>query len=87
VTLAVADIIGGNTFDVLFVAAADVAYRDGSIYHAAGSSAIFLTALTVLLTATLAAGMLGRERRHIGFEGVGILLFYGLGVVSLVALG
>ena len=87
VTLAVADIIGGNTFDVLFVAAADVAYRGGSIYHAADASAIFLTALTVLLTATLAAGMLGRERRHIGFEGVGILLFYGLGVVSLVALG
>lgn len=87
VTLAVADIIGGNTFDVLFVAAADIAYRGGSIYHAADQSAIFMTALTVLLTATLAAGMLGRERRHIGFEGIGILVFYGLGVVSLVALG
>jgi cation:H+ antiporter len=87
VTLAVADIIGGNTFDVLFVAAADVAYRGGSIYHAADTSAIFMTSLTVLLTATLAAGMLGRERRHIGFEGIGILGFYGLGVISLVALG
>ncbi len=87
VTLAVADIIGGNTFDVLFVAAADVAYRGGSIYHAADESAVFITSLTVLLTATLAAGMLGRERRHIGFEGVGILVFYGLGVISLVALG
>jgi len=87
VTLAVADIIGGNTFDVLFVAAADVAYRGGSIYHAAGQSAVFMTALTVLLTATLSAGMLGRERRHIGFEGVGILVFYGMGAASLVALG
>ncbi|WP_422745193.1 sodium:calcium antiporter [Mycobacterium sp. WMMD1722] len=87
VTLAVADIIGGNTFDVLFVAGADVAYRDGSVYHAADQSAIFVTSLTVLLTATLAAGMLGRERRHIGFEGVGILVFYALGVASLVALG
>ena len=87
VTLAVADIIGGNTFDVLFVAAADVAYRGGSIYHAADASAVFITSLTVLLTATLAAGMVGRDRRHIGFEGVGIIVFYGLGVVSLVALG
>ncbi len=87
VTLAVADIIGGNTFDVLFVAAADVAYRGGSIYHAADASALFITSLTVLLTATLAAGMVGRDRRHIGFEGVGIIVFYGIGVVSLVALG
>ncbi|WP_218007328.1 sodium:calcium antiporter [Nocardia otitidiscaviarum] len=86
VTLAVADIIGGNTFDVLFVAAADLAYRGGSIYHAADRSAIFVTALAVLLTATLAAGLLGRERRHIGFEGVAILVFYGLGVASLVAM-
>jgi cation:H+ antiporter len=87
VTLAVADIVGGNTFDVLFVAAADVVYRQGSVYHAADSQALFLLALTVLLTAQLAGGMLQRERRHIGFEGVSILGFYGLGVVSLVALG
>lgn len=83
VTLAVSDIVGGNTFDVLFVAAADLAFTDGSIYHAAGSQAVFLMALTVALTALLAAGMLARERRHIGFEGVAILGCYGLGVVSL----
>lgn len=81
-TLAVGDIIGGNSFDVLFVAVADVAFRGGSVYHAADEQAVFLVAVTVVLTATLAAGMLGRERRHIGFEGAGILVFYALGVVG-----
>lgn len=86
-TLAVGDIVGGNTFDVLFVAAADVALREGSVYHLADAQAVFLMALTVLMTSTLAAGMLQREERHIGFEGVAILGFYALGVASLVALG
>lgn len=87
VTLAVGDIIGGNTFDVLFIAAADVAFRDGSIYHAADPQALFLMSVTVVLTATLAAGMVGREERHIGFEGVGILVFYVIAIGSLFALG
>ncbi|MDZ7686362.1 MAG: hypothetical protein U5O39_16320 [Gammaproteobacteria bacterium] len=33
-TLAVGGILGGNAFDTLFMAASDIAYRDGSIYHA-----------------------------------------------------
>lgn len=87
VTLAVADIVGGNTFDVLFVAVGDVAFRSGSIYHAADDQALFLLSVTVVLSALLAAGMVGREERHIGFEGVAILGCYGLAVGSLVALG
>jgi cation:H+ antiporter len=86
-TLAVGDIIGGNSFDVLFVAVADVAFREGSIYNAADQQAVFLMAVTVVLTATLAAGMLGREERHIGFEGIGILVFYAIAAGSIVALG
>ena len=47
--LAVGGIIGGNSFDVLFVALADVAYRPGSIYHALTSSQIFIIALIPIL--------------------------------------
>ncbi len=86
-TLAVSDIIGGNTFDVLFVAAADIALREGSVYHLADTRAAFLMALTVVMTSVLSAGMLEREERHIGFEGVGILVLYAVGVASLIVLG
>jgi cation:H+ antiporter len=86
-TLAVSDIVGGNTFDVLFIAAADMAFTGGSVYHAADPSALFLLAVTVVLTALLAGGLVTRERRHIGFEGFAILGFYGIAVVSLFVLG
>lgn len=82
-TLAVSNIVGGNMFDVLFVAAADVFFVEGSVYHAADEKALFFMALTVLLTAMLAAGMLTRERRHIGFEGIAILAFYSVGAATL----
>lgn len=85
-TLAVSNIVGGNTFDVLFVAAADVAFRDGSVFHAAGAEALFVTSLTVVLTSLLIAGLLTRDERGIGFEGVAILCTYGAGMVALVAL-
>lgn len=85
--LAVGDIIGGNTFDVLFVAVGDVAYREGSIYHAIDQGTVFLLALTILLTAVLAAGLISRERKGIGFEGVSILVLYAAGMVTLATMG
>jgi cation:H+ antiporter len=85
-TLGVSNIVGGNTFDVLFVAAADLVFRDGSVYHAADQQALFVTSLTVVLTAMLIAGLLTRDRRGIGFEGIAMLATYGTGIVALVAI-
>lgn len=85
-TLAVSNIVGGNSFDVLFVAAADVFFVGGSVYHAADTQAVFLMALTVVLTSLLAAGMLERERRHVGFEGIAILGFYLTGAIALIVM-
>lgn len=82
-TLAVGDIIGGNTFDLLFVAVADVAFREGSVYHAIGSSTLFILALAILLTSVLAAGMIHRQRRGIGFEGLAILVIYSSGFLLI----
>lgn len=85
-TLAVGGVIGGNTFDTLLLALSDVAYREGSIYHAAAGSLIFLVGLTTLLTTILLLGLLRRERHgfaNIGFESLLVLLVYGAGIVFL----
>ncbi len=89
-TLAVGDIIGGNSFDVLFLAFSDFAYHDGSIYHAAGPQALFLLGINLLMSAILLLGLLRREHRgigNIGFEGVLVLLLYALAVCVITAPG
>lgn len=78
-TLAVSGIIGGNCFDVLFVAFSDFAYRPGSIYHAITTSQIFMISLNMLMLAVLLLGLLRREKHgigNIGFESFLILILY-----------
>lgn len=88
VTLAVSDIVGGNFFDVLFVAAADLVYLQGSIYHAdgVGPREIFLTGFTILLNVVLLAGLIFRQKRgpgNIGVESVLMLVLYVSGFLVL----
>lgn len=85
-TLAVANIIGGNAFDVMFAVAADVAYRGGSIYHAVAGRTRLLTTLTLVMTAILVMGLVSRQRRgfaNIGFESLLILVLYAGGFLLL----
>lgn len=84
--LAVGGIIGGNTFDVLFIALSDAAYRAGSIYQALSDRQVYFVALTMLLTCVLLLGLLQREKHgvaNIGFEGVLLLALYGFGMAGL----
>lgn len=85
VTLAVANIVGGNSFDVLIVGVSDL-FFSGSIYHASEPATSFVVAETMLLTAILLAGMLRRDREGIGFEGFAIVGVY-LACAMVVALG
>jgi cation:H+ antiporter len=86
-TLAVSDIMGGNAFDVIFLAVADFAYRDGSIYHGMGPRPTFLIMLTILLTSILLMGLIRRERHgiaNIGFESFLLLVIYAGGFAIIV---
>lgn len=85
--LAVGGIIGGNTFDVLFIGFADIAYREGSIYHAIDQRDLFLIAGAILMTATMLAGLILRHRKGIGFEGFSILAVYACVVAVQIWLG
>jgi cation:H+ antiporter len=83
--LAVGGIIGGNTYDVLFLALSDIAYRDGSIYHAINLRAQFWIVLAILMTAVLLLGLLRREKHgiaNIGFESATIIALY-VGAIAI----
>lgn len=87
-TLAVGNIVGGNSFEVLVVAAADFVYLDGSLLHATTESQTFIIALTALLMGVLLLGLLYRQRQGIagiGWESFLILLLFlgGYGVLYL----
>ena len=89
-TLAVGGIIGGNAYDTLFSAAADIAYREGSIYHAMPRSVSFWAALSLLMAAVLSMGLIRRETQGpggVGMESVGILVLYAAGVTILLVMG
>lgn len=78
-TLAVGGIIGGNSFDVLFLAFADISYREGSIYHAITHRQLFIIAMTQAMTGILLLGLLRREKSgfaNIGFESILVLMCY-----------
>lgn len=84
--LAVGDIIGGNAFDTLFIAASDIAFDEGPIYSAVSSAEIFWLANSLLMTSVLLMGLVYRQRYgpgNIGLESMVLLLLYFGGVVLL----
>lgn len=85
--LAVGNILGGNTFDVLFLAVSDALYLDGSIYNALGTDELLWLIVTILMAAVLQMGLLRREKHgpgNIGFESFAVLLLYLGMVITLV---
>lgn len=82
--LAVGGIIGGNTFDTLFLTISDLGYRDGSLYHAVGPQDLFWLATGMMMTAVLMLGLIFREKKgpgSIGLESTVLLCIYGSAIV------
>ena len=81
-TLAIGNIIGGNSFDVLFIAFADIAFQEGSILHHITHEQTYLVCLTMIMVSILIMGLLHRQRKgiaNIGWESLMIILVYVLG--------
>ena len=86
-TLAIAAIIGGNCLDALNLVVGDVAYRGGSLFHAATPAQLFLTSGALVMTAVLLGGLLVRQRAgwlRVGFDGVVLITLY-LATVGVLA--
>ena len=81
--LAVGGIVGGNTFDTLFLVLSDVSYRDGSLFHAIGGQDFFWLATGLAMTAVLLCGLILRERRGPGRIGLESLLLIAIYAAAL----
>jgi cation:H+ antiporter len=89
-TLAVSNIFGTNCFNMLVVAAADVGYPHGSIYHDMTPVQMIWGLVSILMTAILLLGMVRRETYgigRIGFESTLILSVYAVAIGIVVVSG
>ena len=86
-TLAVGNVIGGNTFDTMLVGVADVFYREGSVYAQVSETQSVYAGLAIVMTGAVLLGLLRRQRHgvaNIGTESVAVLILYALGIVLVV---
>lgn len=89
-TLAVSNIVGTNCFNTLVIAAADLGYTPGSIYHDISPFQIMWGLVTIFMAAILLLGLVQRETTgiaRIGFESTLILAIYLITLLILLAAG
>lgn len=85
-TMAVANILGGNAFDVLMLVVADLVTLNEPLYRHFQAEEFFLTFVNILMTAIIAIGLARRQKTAwgaIGFEGIAILSIYALSFITL----
>ncbi|MEQ8953993.1 MAG: sodium:calcium antiporter [Porticoccaceae bacterium] len=88
-TLAVSNIFGTNCFNMLVVAAADLGYPQGSIYHDMSPVQMTWGLVSILMAAILLLGMVRRQTYgigKIGFESALILTVY-MAALTIVIVG
>ncbi|WGH77191.1 sodium:calcium antiporter [Jannaschia ovalis] len=76
--LAVGGIIGGNTFDTMFLVVSDGFYREGSIFAAMQPADLFWLATGLVMTAVLMAGLIRRQKQGPGGIGAETILLIAL---------
>lgn len=87
ISLAIGDIVGGNAFDTIMVAIADLVYTEGSIFTGVSMNVKFLVSLAILLTGIVLAGFIRREKKgikEVGLESAVVILFYMIGIAIVI---
>ena len=84
--MAVSTIVGGNTFDILFLSFSDFAYQQGSLLHVFTNDHKYLVLLTIIMNTTLVLGLIRREKSGFGNIGVETWIIGGLYIFGLLAL-
>lgn len=85
--LAIGDIVGGNAFDTIMVAVADLVYMEGSIFKAVTQNVSFLVSLAILLTGVMLAGFLRRDKKgikNVGLESAVMIVLYLAGISIII---
>ncbi|MCB0331440.1 MAG: hypothetical protein KDD70_17335, partial [Bdellovibrionales bacterium] len=88
-TLAVSDILGGNSFEILFLAFSDFVFTSGPLYAAITDRILFLMGLSLLLISLLLFGLIRREKYgifNIGLETFLIIVTYSGAMIVLATL-
>jgi cation:H+ antiporter len=85
-TLGISNIFGSNILMLGLIFFADIFYRDGLLLNDAGSSAVFLAGLGILVTAIYLWGLLERRNRTILRMGIDSLLVIIVQILGLFTL-
>ena len=77
--MAVGNVLGSNTFNILILVVTDFAYMPGSVYQAVSTQHILTAATAIILSSIAVIGLFYRSKRTIltlGWDTVAILLGY-----------
>ncbi|MDP3748819.1 MAG: hypothetical protein Q8Q88_17410 [Phenylobacterium sp.] len=84
--MAIGDVLGGNMFNLSLILLVDVLYRPGPVLAGLGAFSVTAACLGALMCGLLLIGLVERRDRTIlrmGYDSVGMLLTYGIGLAVL----
>jgi cation:H+ antiporter len=85
-TTAIANVFGGNAFDIGLLFVADLAHRQASIFEHSEPTALFVTAIAAAMTCVYVWGLVERKDRGIRRLGWDSLIALGIYVVGMLVL-
>lgn len=85
-TLAISNIFGSNALMIGLLLVSDIFYRKGLIFNSLSNSALFVSALGILVTATYLWGLLERRNKtlfRMGFDSIVVIMIEVIGLTAI----